>query len=207
MTLKLYFFNLRPLVCVMPLHKHVKLVLKSVCLLFTTIHRYNAWQHDHVTCFVLVREHKLFSVFIHVYTVFGDWGWFEPVDLCSDLFKIAQKPDCSQNYSHGIIKTWLYREQVFWNEDLWSMTVWAWWLITVIHLTWLEVKSRLQIWSEALLGWLKLLPRFFSIGLQGLRIGSANYYPSRELFFLNQRPQTHVHFFPGIFNPIAIIQL
>ena len=32
----------------------------------------------------------------------------------------------------------------------------------------------------------KLLSRFFSIGLTGLRIGSANYYPSRELFFFKK---------------------
>ena len=125
--------------------------------------------------------------------------FIEPSILYSNLFKIVQKPDYRQNYSHDIIKTWLYREQIFWMEDLWSMTVWFWWLI---HLTWLEVKSRLPIWSEALLGWLKLLPRFFSIGLIGLRIGSANYYPSRECFFLSQRPQTHVQFFSGIFNQL-----
>ena len=101
-------------------------------------------------------------------------------DLCSNLFQIVQKPDYWQNYSHDIMKTWLYRVQILWMEDLWSMKVWVWWLI---HLTWLEVKSRLPICSEALLGWLKLLPRFFSIGLTGLRIGSANYYPGRELFF------------------------
>ena len=35
------------------------------------------------------------------------------------------------------------------------------------------------------------------IGLTGLTFGSANYYSSRDLFFLmkSQRPQTHVHFF------------
>ena len=132
-------------------------------------------------------------------------GLTGPENLCSHLFQIVQKPDYWQNYSHDIIKTWLYREQVFWMEDLRSMTVWFWWLI---HLTWLEVKSRLPIWSEALLGWLKLLPRFFSIGLTGLRIGSTNYYPSRELFFFKKvRGPKPMCIFSRYFQPIAIILL
>ena len=132
--------------------------------------------------------------------------FIEPWNLCSNLFQIVWKPDYWQNYSHDIIKTWLHREQILWMEDLWSVTVWVWWFI---HLTWLEVKSRLPICSEALLGWLKLLPRFFSIGLTCLIFGSANYYPSRELLFFKKRseaPNPCAIFF-RYFQPIAIILL
>ena len=181
-------------------HKHVKWVLKSVCWRFSIVHRDNTcfvWITWSCDLFVYIFEHMQCSC-IHCSQ---RSRFIEPTDLCSNLFQMVQKPDYWQNYSHEIIKTWLYREQIFWMEDLWSMKVWFWWLS---HLTWLEVKSRLPIWSEALLGWLKLLPRFISIGIIGLRIGSANYYPSRELFIFKVRGPKPMCIFSRYFQPIAI---
>ena len=74
-------------------------------------------QHDHVTRLFIYLNIMECSCILCIERC----RFKETAILCSlqiKLFKIVQNPDYWQNYSHDIIKTWLYKEQIFWMEDL-----------------------------------------------------------------------------------------